>query len=116
MTNKQFYQMLKKFQQDELTVMQSKGLEYCLGSDDKLANFKSIARRTQTDALVVWAVYFLKHIDSIMSYIKHRRVYSEPIRSRIIYARNYLALLLALITESQRIGHGRTRTPVRSRT
>jgi hypothetical protein len=100
MTNNDFYEMLKKMVEEEEKTMVSKGREYTVGSDDKLANFKDVAKNTGLTPMQVWAVYFLKHIASICNYVKDgREASNEPIQGRIMDARNYLALLRGLIEE-----------------
>jgi hypothetical protein len=92
--------MLKKMVEEEESTMIQKGHEYTIGSDDKLANFKNVAKDTGLRPMQVWAVYFLKHIASICNYVKDgREASNEPIEGRIMDARNYLALLRGLIEE-----------------
>jgi len=50
--------------------------------------------------VILW-VYLKKHMDSILSYIRTGKVYSESIDGRITDARNYLFLLRALIEEKK---------------
>jgi len=77
-----------------------KGKEYTRGQDDRLANFKGIAEQMNTTPLLVWYIFFYKHIDAIAYYISHEDIaLSESIDSRIMDARNYLDLLYALLHE-----------------
>jgi len=102
MTTDQFYKMFEIMHQNELEVMIGKGKEYTIGSDDKLANFKDVARQSGLKPIQVWQVYFLKHIASICNYVKDGvEASDEPISGRILDARNYLALLQGLIDERQ---------------
>ncbi len=104
MTNNDFYQLLKQMNEEEEKTMVSKGKEYTIGSDDKLANFKQVAKDTGLTPMQVWAVYFLKHIASICNYVKDgREASNEPISGRIMDARNYLALLRGLIEEDKKV-------------
>lgn len=97
-----FFELMQKMEAEEQETMIGKGQEYTIGSTDKLANFKRVAERTGLRPEQVLMVYFLKHIDSICNYIKDGKVYSnESIEGRIMDARNYLALLRAMIQESQ---------------
>lgn len=103
MTNDEFYKLFEKMHSDEESVMISKGREYTIGSDDKLQNFKDVARQTGLKPIQVWSVYFLKHIASIQNYVKDGvEASNEPIEGRIMDARNYLALLAGLIKEQKR--------------
>lgn len=91
--------------QRELDIIRTKGREYTLGAEegndgDTLANLKNVAARTGTTPMQVWAVYFLKHIDAISSYVMDpRRDLSEPISGRIDDARTYLGMLECLVRE-----------------
>ena len=64
-----------------------------------MANFKLVARNTGLTPLQVWSVYFHKHIDSIMTFVKKGELKSESIDSRIHDSINYLLLLNGLIKE-----------------
>jgi hypothetical protein len=103
MNHKDFEKLFKDLVEKETALMKSKGEEYCKGNPDRLHNFKDIAQDLGLDPLQIWAVYFKKHIDSILSYIKNGGVKSnESIQSRFYDARNYLALGLALIEEKEK--------------
>lgn len=98
------HEIFKEFFQNlvgtETQLMETKGEEYCKGNPDRLHNFKDIASDLGLDPLQVWSVYFKKHVDSILSYVRNGSVKSdEPIESRFYDARNYLALGLALIED-----------------
>ena len=105
MTTQDFETFLAELEKSEHKILLSKGKEYTIGADDRLANFKTHAKSLGLDPLQVWAIYFSKHIDSIMNYVKERKVHSEPIEGRFMDARNYLALGLALIKD----GNGKTK-------
>jgi len=78
----------------------TKGKEY-VSNDDRLDHFKRLALEIGvTPQQVLW-VYLKKHLDSIAYYVKHGKLESESLESRIVDARTYLALLLGLERESQ---------------
>lgn len=83
---------------EEKAIASTKGTEYIQG-DDRLDNFKRIARELGLSPMKVLWVYLKKHLDSIARYIKTEQVLSEPIEGRITDARMYLALLRGLIEE-----------------
>ncbi|RLC39729.1 MAG: hypothetical protein DRH51_06665 [Candidatus Coatesbacteria bacterium] len=85
-----FYALVKNMQEEEQDILFRKGHDYQCGSDDVLANFKRIAERLSLSPLEVWAVYFLKHIDAILTFVKKGEVASEDIEGRFNDARNYL--------------------------
>lgn len=102
MTNKEFYELLTGMTKEEEQTMISKGKEYTMSSDDKLKNFKLVGDMLGISPLKVAAIYWLKHIFSIINYIKTGTVSSsEPIEGRIMDARNYLALIRGIIEEKE---------------
>ena len=89
---------------EEIEVSLAKEKSYA-GRDDTLANFKRIAERCGVSKYIVWQIYANKHFDSIDNAIKVNPDApvdeSEGLRGRIIDARNYLAILLCLLTEDK---------------
>ena len=83
--------------QDDLLLR--KGADYTRHDVDRLSNFKRNATSIGLTSLQVWAVYFNKHIDAIMAYVKTGKAESEAITGRIDDAINYLYLLEGLIEE-----------------
>lgn len=86
------------------------GSKYTESDSDVLANFKRNAERTGTDAILVWAIYFGKHLDSIETFVREwsragdseKRVLvarGEGIVSRLDDARNYLDLGECLLAD-----------------
>lgn len=75
---------------------------YTGGSVDVLANFKGVAARAGITTEQAWAVYFLKHIDAIMSIMtKPDLAVSEAPAGRFADAVNYLRLGFAILHERQ---------------
>jgi len=104
MLEKDFVVMLGKMEEEEHRIMGTKGIEYTAGDaeKDRLANFYRLAAELDTDAKAVLWVYLKKHLDSIVCYIKQGKEFSEEkIEGRIHDARNYLALLMAIIKEQK---------------
>ena len=87
-----------------LEISEAKGKDYS-GTEDALANFKRGAERLGMTPFQVWAVYFSKHIDSVMNSIKvnpkYPQVESEPIRGRIIDIIVYATCLEALMQDEK---------------
>jgi hypothetical protein len=82
-----------------------KGAEYA-PNDDRLENFRRVARTLNLPMEVVWQVYAAKHWDAIQTYIAdilHRRsrYRSEPIYGRVEDLIVYLILLKAMIQERE---------------
>lgn len=83
---------------EEVELLRRKGQEYS-GKEDRHSNFKRLALELNLKPETILWVYFRKHIDGIASHIRGEYTGSEPIRGRIQDARNYLALLAAMIEE-----------------
>ena len=99
---KEYLEMLIK---NEKELISTKGDEYIIedGSvDDQLANAKKISKIFDTvnidiNPIHIYFVYLFKHLFSIIKYSKDLKDGSENIDSRISDARNYLALIGALL-------------------
>jgi len=98
----EFDLLLEELTREEYEVLKAKGQDYTRDDPDRLANFKRIARDIGCSPLLVWYVYFTKHIDAIASFVKTGKVESEGLRGRFIDARNYLALGYALYLDPHR--------------
>jgi hypothetical protein len=76
-------------------VRETKGYDYS-GLEDVNRNFKEGAKRLGMTPEQILGVYLDKHLDSIHTFIKDGDVKSEPIRTRIVDAINYLLILPTL--------------------
>ena len=111
MDNMTFIEETKKFFEECLNVMNTKGQEYS-GSEDKFANFKRLAKKYDVPAEEICGIFMTKHLDSINSFIRQRRAgksvweievgLSEPISGRIKDAVNYLFILNGIIDEERK--------------
>lgn len=100
MTHEAFTKLQLELIDKVLKITQTKGKEYANNDDDRLANFKRAAQRKGITPLVALGIYLDKHMDSIDSYIKHERTFSEEaIEGRIVDAITYLTLMWGLIKE-----------------
>ena len=107
MNTKEFFEFYEKLIEEEKRILGLKGFEYCGGNEDKFANFKRIAKELGLHPIEVLWVYATKHKDSITTFIKNKKVYSdEDIIGRIHDLRNYLALLAGLIEECRNLPEG----------
>jgi hypothetical protein len=80
----------------------SKRPGYTGGSEDVLANFKRIAERLHMTPEQVWAVYFAKHTDAIMTAMTQPTLpVSEALLGRFADAINYLKLGWGLVVEKE---------------
>ena len=104
--------ILYALQSSERVLADTKGEEYTQGDEDKLYNFKQVAKMVRvkcphcgkTASLspdVVCIVFLLKHIFAILDFVtSHETKSEEPISGRICDARLYLALVQAILAES----------------
>jgi len=100
MTNEEFIKVRNSLNHLCETTLLNKGKEYTVGSEDRLANFKSLSKSLGLSPLQVWAVYWKKHVDSILNYVREGKTHSEPIHMRFVDCRNYIDLGLALINDA----------------
>jgi hypothetical protein len=98
MTLKDFDQYFADLCVEEVDLLRRKGQEYS-GKEDRHSNFKRLAVQLNMKPEAVLWVYLTKHLDSLASYIRGDYTGIEPIRGRIMDARNYLALLAAMIED-----------------
>lgn len=81
-------------------IMNAKQPEYTNKSIDVLHNFKSTAESIGITPMEVWAVFFNKHIQAILSHAGDPNMHqAEPIDSRYADALNYLFLGFAMLVE-----------------
>lgn len=102
MTTEEFNKLFQEMIEDEKSILDRKGKEYRCGEEDDVhANFKRLAKLLNITPEQVWAVYFMKHVDAIINYIREgKKTHSEEsISSRVYDARNYLALGLGLLSK-----------------
>ncbi len=106
MTTQQRDTILAELVKEELDTYKQKGLAYA-GTGDTLANFKRNAERLGLSKYQIWGVYFNKHIDSINNAVAQNPDApvdkTEGLRGRIVDARNYLGILLCLLTEDAEV-------------
>lgn len=75
---------------------------YTVGDRDVLANFKKTAERAGVEVGQAWAVFFLKHIDAILSIMTRPDLpQAEEPPGRFADAINYLRLGFALYRERE---------------
>lgn len=88
---------------DCAALLLKKGADYS-GQGDRLASFKDVAAACGVDPLQVWYIFFNKHVTALATYVRTRRLASEPVYERFKDARNYLDLGCALSLEVDNLG------------
>jgi hypothetical protein len=84
------------------SIEDSKRPGYTVGAVDVLANFKRTAERAGVDVGQAWAVFFLKHIDAILSIMTRPDLpQAEEPPGRFADAINYLRLGFAILQDRE---------------
>ena len=82
--------------------MDAKQPEYTNKNIDVLNNFKQTSKIIGIEPMQVWAVFFNKHIQAILTHSGDPNMHqAEPIESRYCDAINYLFLGFSLIIDEQ---------------
>lgn len=90
-----------QLEKEEGHILFSKGTEYVVSNDDRLNFFREYADKLGADPKMVCSIFLMKHINSILNYVKTGKESVEGIRGRIMDARNYLLFMEALIEETK---------------
>jgi hypothetical protein len=98
---KQEFEETKKYLLDICQqIMDVKQPEYTQKNLDILHNFKSTAESIGIEPMEVWAVFFNKHIQAILTHAGDPYMHqAEPIESRYADAINYLLLGFSLLQD-----------------
>jgi len=104
MTSDEYAKFRDSFLKTTTDMSDLKRIEYTIGNQDNdvFTNFRSIGDRLGLDPKLVLAIYLFKHIDSIRSFLKHGKTFTEEISGRISDAINYLVLLNGLIESEKK--------------
>lgn len=95
-----FNKLLETIQQLEVEVRAAGQAEYARNPDNVFANFERAAAELGLTREQVLLVYALKHWDGILSWVGGHRSQREDVRGRIKDLRMYLALLWAMVEET----------------
>ena len=102
MNQKEFIETRQYILDKAQDIMDAKQPEYTNKSIDVLNNFKQTAKSIGIQPMEVWAVFFNKHIQAILSHAGDPNMHqAEPIDSRYADALNYLFLGFAMLVEDQ---------------
>ena len=100
MNQKEFQETRNYILEKAQDIMDVKQPEYTNKSIDVLNNFKQTAKSIGIQPMEVWAVFFNKHIQAILSHAGDPNMHqAEPIDSRYADALNYLFLGFAMLVE-----------------
>ena len=106
MDHKKFNELRKFILDNCQEIMNAKQPEYTNENSDVLHNFKTTAENLGLSAQEVWAVFFYKHVQAILSHASNPDLNAaEPIQSRYADAINYLFLGFALHIENMHKKH-----------
>ena len=102
MNKDKYKEMSEQLDKAAKSIMDAKQPEYTNQSPDVLHNFKTSAEQIGLKPLEVWAVFFHKHVQAILSHAHNPEMHeAEPIESRYADAINYLHLGYALMNERE---------------
>lgn len=103
MNNQDFIRAILELEEQANDILDVKGAEYTLGKgeEDRHTNFKEVANLLGLEPKQVWAIYWLKHVFSILSWVKGSTFGSEPAVNRFSDERNYCYLGYGLYLEEQ---------------
>ena len=102
MKQSQYKSIRKELFEMSESIMNKKQPEYTNNNVDILNNFKTTADALKITPIEVWAVFFHKHTQSIMTHAQNNKTkMSEPIESRYADLINYLTLGLAIIKDGK---------------
>lgn len=98
---KQEFEETKKYLLDICQqIMDAKQPEYTQKNLDILHNFKCSAKFINIEPMEVWAVFFNKHIQSILAHAGDPTMHqAEPLETRYADAINYLLLGFSLLQD-----------------
>lgn len=109
----EFDQVRERLNADCEEILRVKGAAYArdeqLEAADRLGNFKRTAEVLGIDPLQVASIFFLKHVDGLLTWVTNMckepppsflpRTGGESIEGRFVDGRNYLDLLFGLAVE-----------------
>jgi hypothetical protein len=98
-----FNVLVEAAREEQDKILDLKGQDYTMQSEDRLYNFKTIADMVGITPMQVWAVFWLKHVFAIVNYAKGGRE-SEPIEGRFVDNENYSYLGRGLVEERNEDG------------
>ena len=104
-SHERYAKLLAKVEEQIRSLSSLKGGEYA-GDTDRLANFRRNADALGVPMETIWAVYYNKHHDAVMQWIKDKqegktRQRLEGIDGRATDMIVYLTLFLALVEEGE---------------
>lgn len=101
MTRKDFDDLRTEILAHAQRINDTKGPDYSHDDEnaDALNNFKEVGERLGVEPMIVWGVYFEKHVLALERYVKTRKLTSEKLVDRVADLINYLLLGYALAYE-----------------
>ena len=101
MRNKEFTKFISDFRKEQDKLIKSKGFDYTIAGSDRLFNFKFVADLIGITPRQVAAVYWLKHVLAILTYVRYGKLESEGIDGRFIDEANYNLLMKAVCHDTR---------------
>ncbi len=100
MTNEERIAIIEAATERRMGIMDAKGADYQGEEKEGVnGNFYRNARLLGVSPVLIWAVYFNKHIDALATYVRTGRLESEGLRGRLDDIRNYIDIVEAMLVE-----------------
>lgn len=105
MNKEQFDKVSADLTAECVAIQEAKRPAYTIGNEDVLHNFKSVAERVGITPGQVLSVYFLKHVDAVISALaKPHLPQAEAVKGRFADLVNYAHLGYALLEDGKLAG------------
>ena len=115
MTNDERIAIIEAATKRRMDIMDTKGADYQGEEKEGVnGNFYRNARLLGVSPVLIWAVYFNKHIDALAKFVRTGRVESEGLRGRLDDIRNYIDILEAMLVEEGQLEHPNPHNHTRS--
>ena len=105
MTDEAFQELRVDHTAKRFAMSDQKSQAYTQGSDDRLYNFKELARMAKTTPHEVLTIYMGKHWMALMAWLNQGIVPSDGVANTIADIQNYCDLALAMFVEAQSESH-----------
>ena len=101
MTHDELTKFLDNFGKEILDTIRAKNSDYAGASRNAFAAFDEAAAVLGLTREQVWAVYYMKHVQAVMRYIKTGGLMSESIMDRLTDLTAYPMLLAGMVSEGE---------------
>ena len=101
MTHESFSNHVEDFFDRVTAEIEVKNADYASGSKNPFAAFDEAAAVLGLSREQVWAVFYMKHVQALVRYIKGGELLSEDIASRLTDLAAYVAIFSAMVEDGK---------------